>query len=65
MAIKKSRKLCGLVIDSYLTDIALTAVKRDAKFGTRYVKGAPFVNRRYSKEVGLLCQKWYVKGQGV
>ena len=29
---KKSRKLSGFVIDSYLKDSPLTAVKRDAKF---------------------------------
>ena len=32
MAVKKSRKPSGFVIDSYLTDSSLTAVKRDAKF---------------------------------
>ena len=36
-------------IDSYLEDNASTAVKKDAKFYTRYVKGVPFVNRRYTK----------------
>ena len=47
-------KLGGLsifVIDSYLKDSAFTAVKRDAKFSTRYVTGVPFVNRRYTKGV--------------
>ena len=33
--------------DSYLRDSAFTAVKRDAKSQTRYVKGVLFVNRRY------------------
>ena len=32
MAVKKTRKLPGLVIYSYLKDDALTAVIRDAKF---------------------------------
>ena len=32
------------VIDSYLNDKAFTAVKMDAKFYARYVKGVPFVN---------------------
>ena len=32
MALKKTRKLPGLVIYSYLKDGAFTAVKRDAKF---------------------------------
>ena len=36
MAVKISRKLSGFVIDSYLTDSALTAVKRDAKVGIWY-----------------------------
>ena len=40
MTVKMSRKL------SYFKDSALTAVKRDAKFVTRYLKGVPFVNRR-------------------
>ena len=41
----KSRKRSIFVIDSNLTVSAFTAVKRDAKFYTRYVKGVPFVNR--------------------
>ena len=45
----KSRKRSIFVIDSYLKDSAFTAVKRDAKFQTRYVKGVPFVNRRCKK----------------
>ena len=32
-------------------DDAFTAVKKDAKFYTRYVKGVPFVNNRYTKGV--------------
>ena len=41
------------VIDSYLNDSVFTAVKRDPKFKTRYVKGVPFVNRRCTKRVPL------------
>ena len=41
----KSRKRSIFVIDSNLTVSAFTAVKRDAKFYTRYVKGVPFVNQ--------------------
>ena len=41
------------MIYSYFKDSAFTAVKRDVKFYTRYVKGVPFV-----------CQKWYIKGLG-
>ena len=39
MAVKKSRKRSGFVIYSYLKDSAFTAVKRDAKFQSRFVKG--------------------------
>ena len=51
----KSRKRSISVIDSNLKDSAFTAVKRDAKFKTRYVKGVlvPFVNRRCTKGVPL------------
>ena len=45
----KSRKNSVGVIDFYLKDRRFTAVKRDTKFKTRYVKGAPSVNRRYTK----------------
>ena len=51
MAVKKSRKRSGFVAHSYFKDSEFTAVKRDAKFYTKYVKGVPFV-----------CQKWYMKG---
>jgi len=37
------------LIDFYLKDSAFTAVIRDAKFLTRYVKGKSFVNRDYTK----------------
>ena len=47
----KSRKRSIFVIDSYLKDSEFTAVKRDAKFYTRYVKGVPFANRRYTRRV--------------
>ena len=39
------------MIHSYLKDSAFKAVKRDAKFKIRYVKGVPFVNRRCTKGV--------------
>ena len=41
MAVKKSRKRFGFVIFSYSYS-AFTAVKWDAKFYNRYVKGVPF-----------------------
>ena len=49
----KWRKRSIVVIDSYSKDSAFTAVKRDAKFQTRYVKGGsvPFVNRMFAKGV--------------
>ena len=46
-----SRKRSIFVTDSHLKDYAFTAVKKDAKFYTRYVKGVPFVNNRYTKGV--------------
>ena len=49
-----SRENVLLVIDFYLNDIAFTAVKRDPKFYTRYVKGVPFVYRRSTKGVPFL-----------
>ena len=39
------------MIDSYLNDNAFTAVKRDAKFSKRYVKGVPFSSKRLYKRV--------------
>ena len=46
MALKREneRKRSILVIDSFLKDSALTAVKR-------YTKGVPFVNRKHTKRV--------------
>ena len=41
MAVKKSRKRFDFVIFSYSYS-AFTAVKWDAKFYNRYVKGVPF-----------------------
>ena len=57
-----SRKRSIFVIDSYLNDSVFTAVKRDAKSQTRYVKGVPSAGIR--KEY-LFREKWYTKGQGV
>ena len=44
-----ARKLCGFLICSHLKGSAFTAVRRDTKFKTRYVKGVPFINRRQTK----------------
>ena len=40
--------------NSYLKDSAFTAVKRDVKFQTSYVRGVSFVNGRYTKGVPFL-----------
>ena len=45
----KLRKRSIFVIDSYLNGSVFTALRRDAKFLRKYVKGVPFVNRRYTK----------------
>ena len=45
IAVKKSRKQFGRVIDSNFKDSAFTAVKRVENFLTRY-KGVPFVKRK-------------------
>ena len=55
MAVKK-KKIPSLVVDSYLKDGAFTAVKRDARFYTRYVRGVPFLNTSYTSGVPF-CQK--------
>ena len=39
---------------SYPKDSAFTAVKGDAEFLNRFVKGVPFVNKKYTKEVPFL-----------
>ena len=53
MAVKKKKNektfwFCDLAV---LKDSAFTAVKRDAKVLTRYVKGVRFFNIRYTKGV--------------
>ena len=53
------------MIDSYLKDSAFTAVKRDAKFKTRYVKGVPFVSRMYTKGVPFSRKNYILKGKGL
>ena len=51
--ISESRKRSNFVIDSYLKDSEFTAVKRDAKFYTRYMKGVPFfLSKMVYKRVG-------------
>ena len=55
------QKVLFFLIDSYLIDSAFTEVKKEAEFKTRYVKGVPFVNRRYT-EGDLFRERWYIKG---
>ena len=50
---KGQEKVLLFFIYSYFKDIAFTVVKRDEQFLTRYVKGAPFVNRRYMLQVKI------------
>ena len=57
-------QIYSFVIDSYLKDSALTAVKRDPKFYTGYVKGVPFINRRYTKGVFFLSEMVYKRTKG-
>ena len=49
IAVKELWKHSGFVICSYLKESAFTAVKRDAKFWTRYVKGVPFLSKMMYK----------------
>ena len=60
----KSGKHSIFVIDSYLNDSAFTAVKRDEKFLTRYVKGASLVNRKYTKGVPFSWKTVYKRVRG-
>lgn len=58
MAVKRSRnrRLVLRFVQIYST---FTSVKRDINFSTRYVKGAPFFNRRYTKSVPSLSKVVY------
>ena len=58
----KSRKRSIFVIESYLNERAFTAVKRDAKFQTRYVKRVIVINRRYTKRGPFSRKRVYKKG---
>ena len=57
-------QLYSFVIDSYLKDSALTAVKRDPKVYNGYVKGVPFINRRCTKGVFFLSEMVYKRAKG-
>ena len=54
---KKVKRFPGIVISfSYLKDSASTTVKRGTMVLTRYLKGVPFGNGRYTKEVPFLSK---------
>ena len=67
MAVKKFKKHSGFAIYSYnFKDSSFTAVTRDPKFSTRYVKGIPFFIRRYMKGLGTFSVKnGILKGKGL
>ena len=50
-----------IVICSYFKGNTFTVVKRNKKFQTRFVKGGPFINKRYTKRIPYL-PKWYITG---
>ena len=56
---KKARKRQCLYMNR-----ALTAVKGDAKFNTRYVKGVYHLSIEGIRKGYLVCQKWNIKGYG-
>ena len=64
MVVKKSTKDSGLVIYSQLKNGAFTAVKRNAAFYTKDVKGVPFVNKRYTRGIPS-CSEMVCKREGV
>ena len=67
MAVKKFKKHSVVVIYSHnFKDSSFTAVTRDPKFSTRYVKGIPFFSRRYMKGLGTFSVKnGILKGKGL
>lgn len=46
VTVQKSKKSFGFVIYPYFKDSAFQAIKRDAKFPTRYVKKVPFLTEK-------------------
>ena len=54
----KTTKRFGFLIYSYFKDIAFTAVKRDGKFLTRYMKGVPVLSKMvYERVRGWTTQR--------
>ena len=66
LAVKKSRKRSGFVINSYFKDIAFTAVKGDGKFKSKGGRG-PFINSVHTKEAPFLSKMVSprLKGKGL
>ena len=62
MAVKKTRKVSGLVIYSYLKNGAFTAVKRNAAFYTKDVKGVPLTIKGTR---GILKGRGWTSGQSL
>ena len=52
------------MICSHFKGNTFTAVKRNKKFQTRFVKGVPFINRRCTKRIPFLSKMVY-KGWGI
>ena len=63
MGVDKSTKFSSFVIYSHLKENVITALKRDAKFSTRYVKRVPFVNRGYTKGVPFRLKMVFKRGK--
>ena len=59
MAVKKSRKRSDSKMYLYSLDNALTAIKRDTRCETRYVKEVLLVDKRDTKGVPFLSKMAY------
>lgn len=60
VTVKKSKKSSGFDSDLFIfIDSAFIAIKRDAKFLTKYVKKVPFLTEKYTKGVPFLPKMVY------
>ena len=59
MAAKKSTTCPGFVIFFFIFYSAFTAVKRDSRLLTKYVKRVLFINGRYTKGISFLVYGIY------
>lgn len=64
MAVKKSTTCPGFVIFSFIFYTAFTAVKRDSRLLTKYVKRVLFINGRYTKGISFLPNMVYTEVRG-